>query len=254
MGLRQSLWLGGMSAPRRSFASGPVNQKNRSPITYYRVKLRRFVRGMGAPRQLRTAEVHGMLDCNSGLHRNRTAGDDIPVHGPGNGMASGPGGRIAQHLWEDRIMFRLATVGTVALPLVFSSPVGAVEYMSADVHIREITASIAGDSFTCAATILTNGAGDDSARDVTLVIVLPLEVKVRDKSPACVAVEITGGTGTWASHVICKWASLTRHSPQSVKIITTKSRHPRSKSCGALIWNSVPDPNPANNSRSATAP
>jgi hypothetical protein len=126
--------------------------------------------------------------------------------------------------------------------------------MSADVLVQDITASIAGDNFTCAATILTNGGGDDSARNVTLVIVLPLEVKLLDRSPACAPVSITGGTGTWTSHVVCKWASIARHSPQSVKIITTKSRHPRSKSCGALIWNLVPDPDPANNSRSATAP
>jgi hypothetical protein len=39
-----------------------------------------------------------------------------------------------------------------------------------------------------------------------------------------------------------------------VKIITSKSRHPGSKSCGALIWNAVPDPDPANNARSASAP
>ena len=151
-------------------------------------------------------------------------------------------------------MFKLARAGAVALPLVFGGQAVAVEYMSADVLVRDIAASISGDNFTCAATVLTNGSGDDSARSVTLVIVLPLEVKLLDRSPACTPVDITGGTGTWTSHVICKWESFTRHSPQSVKIITTKSRHPRSKSCGALIWNLVPDPDPANNARSATAP
>jgi hypothetical protein len=159
-----------------------------------------------------------------------------------------------QHPAEDRTMFNFVRTGAVALPLVCVGPAGAVEYMSADVLVQEIAASMSGDSFTCVATVLTNGGGDDSARAVTLVVVLPLEVKVLDLSPVCAPVDITGGTGTWTSHVICKWASLDRHRPQGVKIITTKSRHPRSRSCGGLVWNSVPDPDPANNSRSASAP
>jgi hypothetical protein len=159
-----------------------------------------------------------------------------------------------QHSAEDRTMFNFLRTGAVALPLMVVGPASAVEYMSADVLVQDIAASMAADSFTCAATVLTNGGGDDSARAVTLVVVLPLEVKVLDLSPNCAPVDIAGGTGTWTSHVICKWASLDRHRPQSVKIITTKSRHPRSRSCGGLVWNSVPDPNPANNSRSAAAP
>ena len=82
----------------------------------------------------------------------------------------------------------------VALPLMVVGPASAVEYMSADVLVQDITASMAADSFTCAATVLTNGGGDDSARAVTLVVVLPLEVKVVDLSPACTPVDIAGGT------------------------------------------------------------
>jgi hypothetical protein len=38
-------------------------------------------------------------------------------------------------------MFRLVRAGAIALPLMFSGQVGAVEYMSADVLVQNITAS-----------------------------------------------------------------------------------------------------------------
>jgi hypothetical protein len=139
-----------------------------------------------------------------------------------------------------------------ALALAAAGPAAARDYLNANVGITGIAAAIAAGKFSCGVTI--QNVHDDVARDVELVVLLPVEVATGALPAGCRAVTVRKGNTDFTGQVRCAWATLNVGQSAGVRIESSVSPHPGSRSCGAFVSSRMPDVDPANNYRSARAP
>lgn len=152
---------------------------------------------------------------------------------------------------------RLALI--VGLGLSCSGIASSQAVSSADVNIVSIQAQTTNSkNFVCTAVI--NNQNDDDAREATVIVLMPLQVKIRKMSVRggpgkCVKSQSLGGFNGYAT---CNLG----HSPQgpnvsrTVEITSTQStagpNYPQT--CGAFIYSLVGDIQKKNNYAEATAP
>jgi len=127
----------------------------------------------------------------------------------------------------------------------------AQEREQADVRIQSITANQTFSLFPILAQylncdVIIYSDNDDSAGNVLLNILLPVEVRVISAPTGCAAVPST--SGNYHASVQCHLGTLNVGQSRAVHIVTTLPRLPVvAKTFGAFAWSTTPDPRPGNN-------
>jgi len=149
--------------------------------------------------------------------------------------------KTLSHLMGVAILALLLTVGTAL----------AQARNQADVQIQSITATqsfslfpVLGQRLNCDVTVFS--FNDDTAHNVTLNVILPVEVTVLSVPTGCAA--IPTASGSWHSSVQCNLGTLNVGDSKTIRIATTLPRLPVvAKTFGAFAWSATPDPRPGNN-------
>lgn len=126
----------------------------------------------------------------------------------------------------------------------------------ADVRIQSINATQffsffpTPDTFlNCDVTVYSDH--DDSAVNVVLNVLLPVEVRVTSVPSGCAAIPTS--SGAYHSAVQCHLGTLNVGQSKAVRITTTLPRlSVVAKTFGAFAWSLTPDPQPSNNYREDT--
>jgi hypothetical protein len=121
----------------------------------------------------------------------------------------------------------------------------------ADVQIQSITANqsinlfpVPGQRLNCDVTVFS--FNDDTAYNVILNVILPVEVTVLSVPTGCAAIPTT--SGSWHSSVQCQLGTLNVGDSKTIRIATTLPRLSFvAKTFGAFAWSATPDPRPGNN-------
>ncbi len=121
----------------------------------------------------------------------------------------------------------------------------------ADVQIQSITANqslnlfpVLGQRLNCDVTVFS--FNDDTAHNVMLNVILPVEVTVLSVPTGCAAIPTT--SGSWHSSVQCHLGTFNVGDSKTIRIATTLPRLPNvAKTFGAFAWSTTPDPRPGNN-------
>ena len=121
----------------------------------------------------------------------------------------------------------------------------------ADVQIQSINAAQSfslfppvGQHLNCDVTVFS--FNDDTAYNITLNVILPVEVTVLSASSGCAAIPTT--SGSWHGSVQCHLGTLNVSDSKTIRITTTMPRLPViAKTFGAFAWSTTPDPKPGNN-------
>jgi uncharacterized protein DUF11 len=127
----------------------------------------------------------------------------------------------------------------------------AQERNQADVQIQSINATqalnpfpVLGQRLICDVTVFS--FNDDTAYNVMLNVILPVEVTVSGVPTGCAA--IPTNNGSWHSSVQCHLGTLNVGDSKTIRITTTLPRLPVvAKTFGAFAWSTTPDPRPGNN-------
>ena len=149
--------------------------------------------------------------------------------------------KILSQMMGAAILAALLTAGTVL----------AQARNQADVQIQSITATQSLNLFpfldqrlNCDVTVFS--FNDDSATNVVLNVILPVEVTVLSASTGCAAIPTSNGS--WHSSVQCHLGTLNVGVSKTIRISTTRPRLPVvAKTFGAFAWSLTPDPRPGNN-------
>jgi uncharacterized protein DUF11 len=155
-------------------------------------------------------------------------------------------------------------VALVVTPIAFALASAAQAQQaveSADVNITSVQTSInAKNEFVCTATI--NNRNDDAARNAKVIVLLPLQVKVRTafvlQGPACRKVPHIPNNGNYHGYVICDLGQLPQGPTvtRTIKVTTSRSTalptYP--ETCSALIFSDVGDIDKKNNYQVAPYP
>jgi len=151
-----------------------------------------------------------------------------------------------------KILNRL--MGTAILAILLTGGTAlAQERSQADVQIQSITATQSFNLFpslsqrlTCDVTVYS--FHDDSATNVVLNVLLPVEVTVLSVPTGCAAIPSNSSNGEWHGSVQCHLGTLQVGESKTIRIITTLPRLPNvAKTFGAFAWSLTPDPQPGNN-------
>jgi len=142
--------------------------------------------------------------------------------------------------------------GGLALLAAAAAAGAAQDIPSADVKILFIQAEANEGTFQCTAYV--HNDNDDASRSTKLIFLLPLEVQFLSASRSSCTPGPSFGANGAQGYVKCSLGSLGPEFIKGTTIVTTVPPPPRSKHCGALVWNDVPDPNPENNSGTSTVP
>lgn len=142
--------------------------------------------------------------------------------------------------------------GLIAVSFGLCGSAAAQDRLNGNVGVTALTASVTGKQFVCSATI--QNIHDDTARDVTLVVLMPVEVITARLPAGCAAVTTPKAGKNYTGFVQCRWAELRVGQSASVQIGSTISPVATSRTCGAFVWNRLPDIDPSNNYKTATAP
>jgi hypothetical protein len=121
----------------------------------------------------------------------------------------------------------------------------------ADVQIQSISATQAlnlfpflGQRLNCDVTVFS--FNDDTAHNVMLNVILPVEVTVLSVPTGCAAISTV--SGSWHSSVQCHLGTLNVGDSKTIRISTTLPQLPVvAKTFGAFAWSLTPDPRPGNN-------
>ena len=136
--------------------------------------------------------------------------------------------------------------------LLFVSSVGLGQARpQADVQVRSLAVSESTGKLTFKFEIFN--INDDSARNTTLRVLFPVNVKFLSSATGCTAsAAVRDGTHAFA---ICDVGTLRVGESRTVQVVTTVPTIPRiRKAFGAFAWSETPDPLPANNYGEAVAP
>jgi uncharacterized protein DUF11 len=155
--------------------------------------------------------------------------------------------KILNHLMGAAILAALMTVSTAM----------AQERNQADVQIQKINATqlmapfpALGQYLNCDVTVYN--FNDDSAGNVILNVLLPVEVIVISAPTGCAA--IPTNSGSWHGSVQCNLGTLNVGDSKAIRITTTLPRLSNvAKTFGAFAWSLTPDPRPHNNYGEVTA-
>ena len=121
------------------------------------------------------------------------------------------------------------------------------------IHAAEIPAVAPASTTYLLADVTVYSYWDDSARNVVLTVLLPVEVNVLNLSTGCASIQTANGA--WHSAVQCNLGNLQVGQSITIKIATTLPRIATvRKTFGAFAWSLTPDPVPSNNYGEATAP
>ncbi len=128
----------------------------------------------------------------------------------------------------------------------------------ADVQIQKISGAqvtapfpVLSQYLTCDVTVYS--FNDDSATNVTLNVLLPVEVTVISATTGCAAIPTSNGS--WHGSVQCHLGTLQVGESKTIRITTTLPRLPNvAKTFGAFSWSLTPDPRPGNNYGEVTLP
>ena len=140
------------------------------------------------------------------------------------------------------------------------------EVSSADLRIKDIKAANSSNGYSCKVTV--HNYNDDTAKNVTLRVLLPVGVKllsssIHGKQGQKVGVCSSSPATTKMTHAYaaCALGDINPGSetnPESlrlVNIVTTVERVKReNKVFGAFVWSDIPDLVPGNNYGEATVP
>lgn len=121
----------------------------------------------------------------------------------------------------------------------------------ADVRIQSVNATqifsmvpAPGQYLSCDVTVYSDN--DDSAYNVMLNVLLPVEVRVISATAGCAAIPTS--TGAYHGSVQCHLGTLNVGQSRTIRIVTTLPRLAVvSKTFGAFAWSLTPDPKPSNN-------
>jgi len=157
--------------------------------------------------------------------------------------------KILSHLMGAAILTALLTTGSAL----------AQERAQADVQIQSITATQGFSPFpslsqrlTCDVTVYS--FHDDSATNVMLNVLLPVEVTVLSLPTGCAAIPSNASNGIWHGSVQCHLGTFNVGDSKTIRIITTLPRLPNvAKTFSAFAWSMTPDPQLSNNYRETTA-
>lgn len=149
-------------------------------------------------------------------------------------------------------------VSLMIFSLAYSGYAAAQAVNSADVNIVSVQAEAANDRFVCTAEI--NNQNDDDAYGTQVIVLLPLEVKIKKMdvllgTGSCRKSSAVGGNHGYA---ICSLGQLPQGPTvrRTVKITTTKSavaaNYPQT--CAAFVYSRVGDIKKDNNYVTAIAP
>jgi hypothetical protein len=149
--------------------------------------------------------------------------------------------KTLNHLMGAAILALLLTVGAAL----------AQERNQADVQIQSITATQSfsvfpalGQHLSCDVAVFS--FNDDSATNVVLNVILPVEVTVLSAPTGCAAIPTSNGS--WHSSVQCHLGTLNVGVSKTIRITTTLPRLPVvAKTFGAFAFSLTPDPRPGNN-------
>jgi hypothetical protein len=119
----------------------------------------------------------------------------------------------------------------------------------ADVKVRSISATLAGDRSTCRVEV--HNDNDDDARRTTVRILLP--VGVRFVSSARCTVAPTETSDRTEGLALCDIGHMRVGEAQTVEVTTTAPPDYVSPTFAAFAWSTTPDPAPRNNYGEATA-
>jgi hypothetical protein len=141
--------------------------------------------------------------------------------------------------------------GAIVAALLTTGSALAQARNQADVQIQSITANqsfnlfpAAGQRLNCDVTVFS--FNDDTAYNVILKVILPVEVTVLSVPTNCAAIPTTGGS--WHGSVQCHLGTLDVNDSRTIRIVTTLPRLPVvAKTFGAFAWSTTPDPRPGNN-------
>ena len=161
------------------------------------------------------------------------------------------------------------SVASILFALVCSSQ----ERAQADVNITTLT--ITGGKLTRPTTIVENPPSnrqpgprtvpspetlkcsinvhsywDDDAKNVMLVVVVPVEVSIVSH-PANATVYKAGGTSPWAGYIVFNLGDMAVQQNITVEFSFTKSTTGNNK-VSAYAYSATPDPNPSNNYKEAS--
>ncbi|MCI0392453.1 MAG: DUF11 domain-containing protein [Acidobacteria bacterium] len=156
--------------------------------------------------------------------------------------------KILNQLMGAAILTALLTAGTAM----------AQARNQADLQIQSITAAqalnpfpVPGQRLICDVTVFS--FNDDTAYNVTLNVILPVEVTVISVPTGCAAIQTN--SGSWHSSVQCHLGTFDVGDSKTIRIITTLPRLPIvAKTFGAFAWSLTPDPRPGNNYGEVTVP
>jgi hypothetical protein len=147
----------------------------------------------------------------------------------------------------------------VLATLLIAGTALAQERAQADVQIQSIAATQGFGPFpslsqrlTCDVTVYS--FHDDSAANVVLNVLLPVEVTVISVPTACAAIPSNASNGQWHGSVQCHLGTFDVGDSKTIRIITTLPRLPNvAKTFSAFAWSMTPDPQLGNNYRETTA-
>lgn len=135
------------------------------------------------------------------------------------------------------------------LPLIVHS--GAVtdstqgQVWQADIQIRTLEVTRSKSSMT--ARVVIYNERDDDARDVHLVVLLPLGVGIDRLVPGCAATAGPSMVPSLRAAVECDLGSIQNRGIKEVVVTTTVPPDVLPKRFGVFVYSSTPDPIPGNN-------
>jgi hypothetical protein len=126
----------------------------------------------------------------------------------------------------------------------------------ADVQVRSMSVTESAGNLKVSIEVFSRH--DDTARNTTLRILLPVGVRFVSSATGCEARPATAADGT-QSIATCEVGDLRhlggRGESKTMELLTTVPRIATiRKTFGAFAWSDTPDPLPRNNYREATAP
>ena len=148
---------------------------------------------------------------------------------------------------------KIEVAAMMIFALLLTVSVRAQAVHSADVSVQSINVVDNGADLTSKITV--HNINDDTARQVTVIILLPYQTQVLYASSGCTSVPNPSTyVGNVQAYVECSLGDLDVGKTKTVKVITSLPPNTLPKRFAAFVWNRLPDPVPTNNFAEATAP
>lgn len=148
---------------------------------------------------------------------------------------------------------KIEVAAIMIFALLVTVSVRAQAVASADVSVQTIDVVDNGTDLTSKITV--HNINDDTARQVTAIVLLPYQTQVLYTSPGCTSVPNPSNyPGSVQAYVECSLGDIDVGKTKTFKVITSLPPNNLPKRFAAFVWNTLPDPVPTNNFAEATAP